>query len=141
MTQEEIKQAIESVQLVYIDNIPLDDPRPAPPYNFSKKELDLDSGRGLDGIMQRNVLDHHARTLDLIFSGLNGRQMSRLLNIVDKPSMQVRAFDPWTNSMQTASMEVYHGDLNPKITMFDWDYETNQVTPIYEPITIQLVEY
>lgn len=141
MTEEQIKAAIDAVELVYIDEIPLNDPKPAPPYAFSKKELDLDSGRGLDGIMQRNVLPHHPRTLDLTFSGLNGRQMSRLLNIVDKSSMQVRAFDPWSNAVQTISMKLYHGDLNPKITMFDWDYELNQVTPIYEPITIQLVEY
>lgn len=141
MNQTEIQRALEEVQLVYIDNTPLDDPKPAPPYSFSKKELDLDSGRGLDGVMQRNVLEHHARTLDLTFNYLNGRQMSRLLNIIDKSSMQVQAFDPWTNSMQTVSMEVYHGDLNPKIHMFDWDEDLQQVTPIYEPITIQLVEY
>lgn len=139
MTEQEITRQIESMQLVYIDGVALDFPKPAPPYTFSKKELDYDSGRNILGIMERNVLEHHTRTLDLTFNDMNGDQMSRLLQLVDKSTLQVTAYDPWYNELRTYTM--MHGDLTPKITMFDWDYTQNKVIARYEPFTIQLVGY
>ena len=39
-------------------------------YDFSKKEQDLDSGRNLDGVMERNILAHHPRTIDIVLPPL-----------------------------------------------------------------------
>lgn len=139
ISEREKDRLIEAVQLVYINGVPLDDPKPAPPYAFAKMEIDYDSGRNINGIMERNVLEHHAHTLDLTFSCLNGTQMARLLNLLDNSTLSVTAFDPFTNAMQTYTM--YHGDLKPEITWYDWDNKINAPTPIYESFKVSLVEY
>lgn len=139
-TEQEINQILAEFQVVYIDNVPLDDPIPSG-FAFEKYDQDYDSGRNMQGYLLRNKLEHSVRKLPLTFKGMNGQQMQRLLNLVDKEEMQVRAFDPWSNSMQTVSMRLYHGDLTPEVDHFYWNYETEQVDVLYKDFTIKLVEY
>ena len=142
MTEEQIEKQLEEFQLVYLDDVPLDDPKPAPPYGFAKYEQDLDSGRDLTGTMQRNVLAHHPRKLFLKFPyGMNGEQMKKLLSLVDKQTINARAFDPWTNSMQTRTMKLMHGDLVPEVDYFEWNYDLNSIQPVYNEFSVELVEY
>lgn len=141
MTEEQIDKILEEYQMIYIDDIPLNNPKPAPDWNFSKKEQDLDSGVNLEGYMERNILEHHRRTLDLSFPSMNGEQMKRILEIFDKPTVIVKVFDPWLNEIQTNGMQMMHGDLTPKIYGFFWDYANERIDVKYHPITIQLVEY
>lgn len=82
-------------------------------YDFSKKEQDLDSGRNLAGIMERNVLEHHPRTLDIVLPSCDREKMHRYLSKFDKPRLTVRAFDIFTNQIETVTM--MHGDLNPSL--------------------------
>ena len=121
------------MELVKINNVILDNPAPAPPYVFSKKELDLDSGRNLNGVMQRNVLDHHPHTLSLKFPPMDEDQMATLLNLLDHPTLSVTAYDPFKKSQQTYSM--MHGDLNPSIDIF----VTDRI--LYNEFSVELVEY
>ena len=101
-------------------------------YEFNKKEIDLDSGRNLAGVMERNVLAHHPRTIDIILPPLTREEMHRYLNIFDKSILTVQAFDIFTNSIQTLVM--MHGDLNPSLY---W----NPDEMLYNAMKIQLVEY
>lgn len=139
MNEANIQALLDSYQIVYINGVALNNPKPAPPYNFSKKEQDLDSGVNLTGYMERNVLEHHRRTLDLTFNSMNGIQMTTLLNLIDNPVLSVTAFDPWFNELRT--YEMMHGDLNPTIDRFDYNPDTGIIEAIYNPFTIQLVEY
>lgn len=101
-------------------------------YDFSKKEQDLDSGRNLEGIMDRNVLAHHPRTIDIVLPPLTREEMHIYLNIFDKPQLTVQAFDIFTNSTQILIM--MHGDLSPSLY---W----NPDEMLYNAMKIQLVEY
>lgn len=121
------------MSLVKINGKELNNPAPAPPYNFSKKEMDLDSGRNLEGVMQRNILAHHPHTLKLKFPPMGAEQMTTLLNLLDNPYLQVTAFDPFLNNMATYTM--MHGDLNPSIDIFVED------RILYNEFTVELVEY
>lgn len=101
-------------------------------YDFSKKEQDLDSGRNLAGIMERNVLEHHPRTLDIVLPPCNREKMHQYLSKFDKSSLTVRAFDIFTNQIETVIM--MHGDLNPSLY---WNIDKM----LYNAMKIQLVEY
>lgn len=140
-TEAQIDKMLEDFQVVYIDGTPLNDPKPSG-FTFEKYDQDYDSGRNMKGYLIRNKLEHSVRKLPLVFpAGMNGAQMQRLLAIVDKEEMQVRAFDPWANKMQTTSMRLYHGDLQPKVDHFFWNYETNQIDVFYQEFSVNLVEY
>lgn len=142
MTEAQINKLLEEFQLVYIDGVPLDDPKPAAPYGFGYYEQDLDSGRDMDGVMDRNVLDHHPRKLFLNFPyGMSIAQMSKLLNMIDKSTLTVKAFDPKLGSMQTTTMQVMHGDLVPEVDYFYFNYETQKVDAYYNAFSVELVEY
>lgn len=136
--ENEITRQIEATELVKVNGTYLNDPKPSA-FKFSKKELDYDSGRNILGVMERNVLDHHARTLDLTFTNVNALQMATLLNILDHPTLTVECFDPYTGGMTSATM--YHGDLNPEVDRVTWDYNRNVPIVIYKDFTVQLVEY
>jgi hypothetical protein len=117
-----------AVQLINVNGIDV----AVQSYDFSKKEQDLDSGRNLDGVMDRNILAHHPRTIDIVLPPLNRDDMHRYLNIFDNPYLTVRAFDIFTNDIQTLTM--MHGDLSPSIY---W----NPDEMLYKAMKIQLVEY
>lgn len=119
--------------LVSINGVELNNPAPAPPYNFSKKEQDLDSGRNLNGVMERNILAHHPHTLSLKFPPMEASQMTALLQLLDHSTLSVRAYDPFIGGMATYSM--YHGDLNPSINI----YVSDRI--LYNEFSVELVEY
>lgn len=140
MTEEQIDQALEDFEVVYIDGTPLNNPKPSG-FAFEKYDQDYDSGRNMKGYLIRNKLEHSVRKLPLTFPPMNGAQMAALLALVDKEQMQVKAFDPWANAMQTVTMKLYHGDLQPKVDHFFWDYDNSQIDVLYQPLSINLVEY
>ena len=70
-------------------------------YDFSKKELDLDSGRNLKGKMERNVLSHHPRTIDIVLPPCDRDTMHNYMVIFDKPKLTVKGFDIFTNQIET----------------------------------------
>lgn len=142
MKEAQIDKMLEEFELTYIDGVPLNDPKPKAPYGFGKYEQDLDSGRDISGVMDRNVLPHHPRKLFLNFPyGMNKAQMSKLLNLVDKSTLSVKAFDPWTGDMQTVNMQMMHGDLVPQVDYFYFDYDTQKIDCKYQEFSIELVEY
>lgn len=101
-------------------------------YDFSKKEQDLDSGRNLKGVMERNVLSHHPRTIDIVLPPCDRTAMYNYLKIFDKSTLKIKAFDIFQNKVVSISM--YHGDLNPSLY---W----NPDEMLYNAMKIQLVEY
>lgn len=110
-------------------------------YELDKMELDLDSGRNLNGVMERNILSHHPRKLIISFPAMDGEAMKSLLTLLDHSILYVKAFDPFTNSMQTSPMKMYHGDLKPKLY---WKIESLNGTNIevmYQTLQVELVEY
>ena len=142
MTEAQIDQLLDEFQLVYIDNVPLNNPKPKSSFGHGKYEQDLDSGRDMTGVMDRNVLDHHPRKLFLKFPyGMNMSQMSSLLQLLDKPTLNVKAFDPWTGTMQSTTMSMYHGDLVPEVDYFYFNYDTQQIDCKYLEFSVELVEY
>ena len=117
-----------AVQLINVDGTDVE----VMSYDFSKKEQDLDSGRNLEGKMDRNVLEHHPRTIDIVLPPLTREEMNRYLTVFDKSTLRVSAFDIFTNSIQT--LEMMHGDLSPSLY---W----NPDEMLYNAMKIQLVEY
>lgn len=140
-TEEEINRLMEEFQVVYIDGNPLNDPKPSG-FTFEKYDQDYDSGRNMKGYLLRNKMEHSVRKLPLSFpAGMNGEQMKKLLAIVDKEVMQVKAFDPWQNQMMTVTMKQYHGDLKPEVDHFFWNYELDKIDVFYKEFSVNLVEY
>ena len=110
-------------------------------YEFDKMELDLDSGRNLNGKMERNILAHHPRKLIVSFPPMDGYEMQEILTLLDHSTLYVKAFDPFINAMQTTPMEMMHGDLKPKLY---WKVENINGTEIevqYQKLQVELVEY
>lgn len=140
MTEAQINQALEQYQVVYIDGTALNNPKPSE-FSFEKYDQDYDSGRNMKGYLIRNKLAHSVRKLPLTFPPMNGEQMKTLLALLDKEQMQVKAFDPWANQMQTATMKLYHGDLKPQVDHFFWDYDNNRIDVLYKDFSVSLVEY
>lgn len=101
-------------------------------YDFSKKEQDLDSGRNLKGKMERNVLEHHPRTIDIVLPPCDRTAMHNYMVVFDKPKLTVKGFDIFTNKIETITC--MHGDLSPSIY---W----NPDEMLYNAMKIQLVEY
>lgn len=101
-------------------------------YDFSKKEIDLDSGRNLKGKMERNVLAHHPRTIDIVLPPCDRETMHNYMTIFDKSELTVRGFDIFTNQIET--IVCMHGDLSPSLY---W----NPDEMLYNSMKIQLVEY
>jgi hypothetical protein len=101
-------------------------------YAFSKKELDLDSGRNLNGVMERTILAHHPRTIDIILPPCDRTQMHNYMVLFDRPEITVKGFDIFTNQIET--IICMHGDLSPEIY---W----NPDEMLYNEMPIQLVEY
>lgn len=108
-------------------------------YTFAKMELDLDSGRNLNGIMERNVLAHHPRKLTIKFPPMNSTEMVSLLAVLDKSTLTVNAFNPFTGSYE--NMTMYHGDLIPEIYWNGTNPATNTQEILYKEFQVELVEY
>ena len=141
MTEEQINKLLEEYQLVYLDDVPLDDPKPSA-YKFGYYEQDLDSGRDITGVMDRNVLEHHPRKLFLSFPyGMNIEQMSKLLKQLNKSTLNVRAFSPEEGKITDTAMKLMHGDLEPEVDFFFFDYDTQKIDCKYLAFSVELVEY
>jgi len=110
-------------------------------YEFNKMELDLDSGRNLNGKMERNILAHHPRKLIVSFPPMDGASMQSLLTLLDHSTLYVKAFDPFKNAMQTSPMKMYHGDLKPKLYWKVENFEGTEIKVLYQTLQVELVEY
>ena len=110
-------------------------------YEFDKMELDLDSGRNLNGVMERNILSHHPRKLIVSFPPMDGEEMKSLLNLLDHSTLYVKAFDPFQNAMQTSPMKMMHGDLKPKLYWKVENVNGTQIEVMYQKLQVELVEY
>lgn len=118
----------EPVKLLNVDDVDV----PVMDYDFSSKEQDLNSGRNLTGVMERNVLEHHPRTIDVVLPPCDRATMHYYLTIFNKPELTVRGFDIFTNQIET--IICMHGDLSPSLY---W----NPDEMLYKAMKIQLVEY
>jgi hypothetical protein len=110
-------------------------------YEFDKMELDLDSGRNLNGKMDRNILSHHPRKIIASFPPMDGEEMQSLLNLLDHSTLYVKAFDPFKNAMQTSPMEMMHGDLKPKLYWKVENINGTEIEVMYQKLQVELVEY
>lgn len=106
-------------------------------YRFGKMELDLDSGRNLNGVMERTVLAHHPRKLFITFPPMYEDEMYTLLNLLDNSTISVTAYNPFTKTM--ATMNMMHGDIIPEVY---WAEITNNSQEVfYKELSVELVEY
>lgn len=117
-----------SVQLLNVDGANVE----VQSYDFGYREQDLDSGVNLAGYMERNVLEHHRRTIDIVLPPCDRTQMHQYMTIFNKSTLTVNAFDINTNQIET--IICMHGDLLPSIY---W----NPDEMLYNAMKIQLVEY
>lgn len=108
-------------------------------YRFGKYELDLDSGRNLNGVMERTVLAHHPRKLFVKFPPMDETAMYNLLTLLDNTTLSVTAYNPFTKTTETMSM--MHGDLVPEIYWDGINPATNTKEILYKELNVELVEY
>lgn len=109
-------------------------------YELDKMELDIDSGRNLNGVLERNILSHHPRKIIASIKPVSGTEMASLLTLLDNPRLTVNGYNPFTNSM-TGDMTMYHGDLRPVLYWKVENVEGNSVEVLYQTLQIELVEY
>jgi len=108
-------------------------------YRFAKMEIDLDSGRNLNGVMERTVLAHHPRKLFIKFPPMNENAMYNLLILLDNSTLSVTAYNPFTKTTETMSM--MHGDLDPEIYWDGVNPQNNTKEVLYKELSVELVEY
>jgi len=118
----------DPVQLLNVDGVDV----AVKAYDFGYREQDLDSGRNLLGVMERNVLEHHPRTIDIVLPPCDRTQMHTYMTIFNHSTLTVRGFDINTNQIET--IICMHGDLLPSLY---W----NPDEMLYNEMKIQLVEY
>ena len=95
--------------------------------------FDLDSGRGVDGTMQRSVICQKEK-LNLTWrsGALSMSEVSMLLNEVMQPFIQVTYFSPLANAMVTRTM--YVGDRSANF------YSVINGKPVIDTISFNLIE-
>jgi hypothetical protein len=95
--------------------------------------FDLDSGRGINGEMQRQVICQKEK-LNLTWraGALTMAEVSMLLNAVMQPFFSVTYFSPLSNSMVTKTM--YVGDRSTNF------YSIIDGKPVIDNISFNLVE-
>ena len=108
-------------------------------YKFGKMEIDLESGRNLNGVMERNVLAHHPRKLYITFPPMGENAMYNLLDLLDNPTLSVTAYNPFSKNYITMSM--MHGDLEPELYWDGINPKTNQQEILFKEFSVELVEY
>ena len=108
-------------------------------YKFGKMEIDVESGRNLDGVMERTVLAHHPRKLFLTFPPMGENAMYNLLDLLDNSTLSVTAYNPFTKT--TVTMDMMHGDLIPEIYWDGINPATNTKEILYKEFSVELVEY
>ena len=97
------------------------------------QSFDLDSGRGVDGTMQRSVICQKEK-LNLTWrsGALSMAEVSMLLNAVKEPFFQVMFFSPLANAMVTKTM--YVGDRSTNF------YSIIDGKPVIDTISFNLIE-
>ena len=95
--------------------------------------FDLDSGRGIDGTMQRTVVCQKEK-LNLTWraGALSMAEVSMLLNEVMQPFIQVTYFSPLANAIVTR--EMYVGDRSTNF------YSIIDGKPVIDNISFNLVQ-
>lgn len=116
--------------LLYVDGVPVE----VMDYQWSKEDIDIDSGRTLSGYMDRNVCDHRPRTLKVIFPPQDQPARQALLNTIDKDYLTISLFDPKTGGYSNYTM--MHGTLPSKIK---YAYSLTEI--LYEAMAVDFVEY
>lgn len=109
-------------------------------YEFDKMELDIDSGRNLNGVMERNILSHHPRKIIAKFPPRTGIEMKSLLTLLDKSTLTVTAYNPFTNAMER-NIKMYHGDLKPVLYWKVENIAGTEIEVLYQELQVELVEY
>lgn len=122
------------MKILYINNTALE----VMDYTWSKKEIDIDSGRNLYGIMERDIAEHHPITLKVIFPPQNLTERSQLLTLLDNSYMTVRALNPKTGTL--TEHICMHGDLDSSI-YWSVDNENSNTEILYKQFSVDLVEY
>ena len=81
---------------------------------WTLQTFDLDSGRGVDGTMQRQVVcSKEALDLSWNSANLSTQEISKLLQAVNQPFFSVTYFSPLSGAIVTKTM--YVGDRNISI--------------------------
>lgn len=107
-------------------------------YLWSVKEIDIDSGRNLKGVMERDIAEHHPITLKVTFPPQNQTERQRVLNLINHPYLETTCFSPLSGTMETHTL--MHGDLDSQIY---WSVESINGDDgiMYQSFSVDLVEY
>ena len=107
-------------------------------YQWMLADQDLDSGRNLAGIMERNLLEHSVNKLTVIFPPQNGDERAATLQLLHKEELICDFLSPYSNSIERHIM--MHGDLKSALY---WNVvnENGQDEILYNAFTVELVEY
>lgn len=97
------------------------------------RDQDLDSGVNLEGYMDRNLLPHSRRTIDIILPPCSKEELHQYMKLFHKEHLQVKIWCIFEGKETTIDM--MHGDLIGKMY---WELEDGS---LYEATKIQLVEY
>lgn len=106
-------------------------------YQWLIADQDLDSGRNLAGYMERNVLDHSANVLTIVFPPQYASQRRALLRLLHKKQLSCTFLSPLSNTMETHIM--YHNDLESALYWNPNDSIGNEV--LYNAFQVKLIEY
>ena len=100
---------------------------------WTLQTFDLDSGRGVDGTMQRQVVcSKEALNLSWNSANLSTQEIAKLLQAVNQPFFSVTYFSPLSGSTVTKTM--YVGDRNISI------YSMINGKPVMDEISFTLIE-
>ena len=97
------------------------------------RDQDLDSGVNLAGYMERNILAHSRRTIDIVLPPCTKEQLHEYMKLFHKTHLAVKVWCIFEGKETTIDM--MHGDL---IGDMYWQLEYGS---LYKATTIQLVEY
>lgn len=107
-------------------------------YQWMLADQDLDSGRNLAGIMERNLLEHSVNKLTLIFPPQNGDERAATLQLLHKKELNCKFLSPYSNTVETHTM--MHGDLKSALY---WNVvnQDGKDEILYKEFQVELVEY
>lgn len=107
-------------------------------YQWMLADQDLDSGRNLAGIMERNLLEHSVNKLTLIFPPQNGDERAATLQLLHKRELNCKFLSPYSNTIETHIM--MHGDLKSALY---WNVvnQDGKDEILYKEFQVELVEY
>lgn len=107
-------------------------------YLWSKKEIDIDSGRNLKGVMERDIAEHHPLTIKAIIPPQHQEERQETLTLLDNSTLIVTLYNPRTGKEEQHIM--MHGDLDSEI-YGNWELEDGTNEILWKEFSIDLVEY